>query len=91
MKRNLTVGISYEATYPATIPVSLLRHKVARERRPSNRCFMRKFWKFIIGSQNRRYCYVMQQEGRAFRNNSVVRLVVVTSTRDRLCPSNYLL
>ena len=31
MKRNLTVGISYEATYPATIQVSLHRYKVARE------------------------------------------------------------
>ena len=34
------------------------------------------------------------QEGRAFRNNSVVRLVVVVVVvvvaRDRLCPSNYL-
>ena len=99
MKRNLTVGISYEATYPATIWVNLLRQKVARELRRTNRCFMRIFWKFIIGSQDRRVLPLAM----AMKCKTAVHFVITKLccdgevTIDRLCrydnhtPNNYLL
>ena len=62
MKRNLTVGISYEATYPATIRVSYSDIKLqhANSGEPID-VFMRIFGKLIIGSQ---YRIVMQCNAR---------------------------